>query len=92
MTHLRDAAPADVSIVMGSDSDWPVMQAAAEALEEAFRAIVVVRGSAPMPVREALPLTLPAEAAARIAAQQEAAGRAAGTPPRTPPGGTTLGS
>ena len=34
MTHLRDTAPADVSIVMGSDSDWPVMAAAAEALEE----------------------------------------------------------
>ncbi|SDE65987.1 Protein of unknown function [Blastococcus fimeti] len=76
---------------------------AATALEDAFRAVVVVRGPEPMPVREALPLTLPAEAAARIAAQQQAAaGGAAGTPPRTPPaggsgggaaapGGTTLG-
>jgi hypothetical protein len=71
---------------------------AAAALEDAFRAVVVVRGSAPMPVREALPLTLPAEAAARVAAQQEAAGRAPGTPPAggstgtaPAPGGTTLG-
>ncbi|SNC71440.1 5-(carboxyamino)imidazole ribonucleotide mutase [Kytococcus aerolatus] len=32
--HLRAKAPADVSIVMGSDSDWPVMGAAAEVLEE----------------------------------------------------------
>jgi len=67
---------------------------AAAALEDAFRAIVVVRGSEPMPVREALPLTLPAEAAARVAAQQEAAGRpAGGAAPRTPPaGGSTGGS
>src|SRR6185503_7170049 len=35
---------------------------AARALEEAFRAIVVVRGAEPMPVREQLPLTLPAQA------------------------------
>ncbi|WP_462418068.1 5-(carboxyamino)imidazole ribonucleotide mutase [Kytococcus sp. Marseille-QA3725] len=34
MTHLHATAPADVSIVMGSDSDWPVMEAAAQALEE----------------------------------------------------------
>ncbi|MFC0359038.1 MULTISPECIES: 5-(carboxyamino)imidazole ribonucleotide mutase [Kytococcus] len=34
MSHLRTSAPADVSIVMGSDSDWPVMEAAAAALEE----------------------------------------------------------
>ena len=67
-------------------------EAAAE-LEEAFRAVVVVRGSEPMPVREALPLTLPAEAAARIAAQQqEAAGRPAGAAaPRTPPAGGSAG-
>ncbi|MBN1093175.1 DUF3710 domain-containing protein [Blastococcus sp. TML/M2B] len=69
----------------GSAAEGPE---AAAALEEAFRAIVVVRGSEPMPVREALPLTLPAEAAARVAAQQQAAaGGAAATPPRTPPAG-----
>ena len=34
MSHLRTSAPADVGIVMGSDSDWPVMEAAAAALEE----------------------------------------------------------
>ncbi len=33
-THRRPHAPAEVSIVMGSDSDWPVMRAAAEALDE----------------------------------------------------------
>ena len=33
MSEQRDAAPR-VGIVMGSDSDWPVMQAAAEALAE----------------------------------------------------------
>jgi hypothetical protein len=47
--------------------------AAAAPLEEAFRQIVVVRGSEPMPVREQLPMTLPPELAAQIAAQQEAA-------------------
>lgn len=73
---------------------------AAGQLEDAFRAVVVVRGTAPMPVREALPLTLPAEAAARLAQQQGAAGQGA---PGTPsaggsgsgagaPGGSTLGS
>jgi hypothetical protein len=46
---------------------------AAGALEDAFRAIVVVRGSEPMPVREQLPLTLPAQAVAQLARQQEAA-------------------
>ena len=69
-------------------------EAAAE-LEEAFRAIVVVRGTEPMPVREQLPLTLPAEAAAQVAAQQqEAAARPAGAAaPGTPPaGGSTGGS
>jgi hypothetical protein len=39
-------------------------------LEDAFRAVVVVRGNEPMPVREALPLTLPAEAAAQLAAEE----------------------
>jgi hypothetical protein len=45
---------------------------ASAALEEAFRSIVVVRGTQPMPVREQLPLTLPAEAAAQLARQQAA--------------------
>jgi hypothetical protein len=49
--------------------------AAAEALEDAFRQIVVVRGNEPMPVREQLPMTLPADLAAQIAAQQQAAGQ-----------------
>ena len=47
----------------------PIPRPAAE-LEEAFRAIVVVRGNEPMPVREQLPLTLPAQAAAELARQQ----------------------
>jgi hypothetical protein len=54
---------------------------AATALEEAFRSIVVVRGSEPMPVREQLPLTLPPQAAAQLARQQQAAGQ---VPPGTP--------
>jgi hypothetical protein len=45
---------------------------AAAPLEAAFRQIVVVRGSEPMPVREQLPMTLPPEAAAQVAAQQAA--------------------
>ena len=57
---------------------------AAAALEQAFRQIVVVRGTAPMPVREPLPLTLPPQAAAQLAAQQ--AVRPPGTPPPAPPG------
>jgi hypothetical protein len=48
---------------------------AAATLEEAFRGIVVVRGSQPMPVRDQLPLTLPPQAAEQIARQQAAAGR-----------------
>ena len=55
---------------------------AAVTLEDAFRAIVVVRGTQPMPVRDQLPLTLPPQAAEQIARQQAAAGR--DTPP---PGG-----
>jgi Protein of unknown function (DUF3710) len=39
-------------------------------LEEAFRLAVVVRGNEPMPVREQLPLTLPAQAMEEIARQQ----------------------
>jgi hypothetical protein len=59
---------------------------AAAALEEAFHAIVVVRGTEPMPVREQLPLTLPAEAAAQLARQQQ---QAAAQPP---PGSTAPGA
>jgi hypothetical protein len=57
---------------------------AAAPLEEAFRRIVVVRGSEPMPVREQLPLTLPAQAAAQVAAQQ-AARRQGASPPGAAP-------
>ncbi|WP_448609270.1 DUF3710 domain-containing protein [Geodermatophilus sp. URMC 60] len=57
---------------------------AAAALEQAFRQIVVVRGSAPMPVREPLPLTLPPQAAAQLAAQQAA--QQPGAPPPAAPG------
>jgi Protein of unknown function (DUF3710) len=61
---------------------------AAAQLEEAFRQIVVVRGSEPMPVREQLPLTLPPQAAAQVAAQQAARRQATpppqGAPPQTP--------
>ncbi|SDP55987.1 Protein of unknown function [Klenkia soli] len=46
---------------------------AGAALEAAFRNIVVVRGTDPMPVREQLPMTLPARAAEQVAAQQAAA-------------------
>jgi Protein of unknown function (DUF3710) len=63
-------------MISGAAAESP--QAAA-ALEQAFRQIVVVRGSAPMPVREQLPLTLPPQAAAQLAAQQ--ATRQPGTPP-----------
>jgi hypothetical protein len=42
-------------------------------LEEAFRGIVVVRGPAPLPVREQLPLTLPPQAAEQLARQRAAA-------------------
>lgn len=56
-------------------------QAAAAALEEAFRAIVVVRGNEPMPVRDQLPLTLPAHAAEELARQQQAAQQAPGRGP-----------
>jgi hypothetical protein len=57
---------------------------AAAALEAAFRGIVVVRGSEPMPVREQLPLTLPPQAAAQLARQQETRGQ---QPPAGPPTG-----
>jgi hypothetical protein len=48
---------------------------AAARLEEAFRQIVVVRGTDPMPVRDQLPLTLPPDVAGELARQQ--AGEAA---------------
>ena len=51
--------------------------AEAAALEAAFRSVVVVRGSQPMPVRDQLPLTLPPQAAEQMARQQ-AANRAGG--------------
>jgi hypothetical protein len=57
---------------------------AAQVLEAAFRGIVVVRGTEPMPVREQLPLTLPPQMAAQLAKQQEAAAQAGGTPPPAP--------
>src|SRR4051794_20452032 len=57
---------------------------AAAALEEAFRAVVVVRGSQPMPVRDQLPLTLPPQAAEQMARQRDA-GRPGG--PAAGPGG-----
>ncbi|TFV88514.1 DUF3710 domain-containing protein [Blastococcus sp. CT_GayMR16] len=55
---------------------------AAAALEDAFRSIIVVRGTEPMPVREQLPLTLPPQAAAQLARQQQQA--AAQPPPASP--------
>ena len=63
-------------LITGPAADNPE---AAAALESAFRGIVVVRGSEPMPVREQLPLTLPPQAAAQLARQQ-----AAGRPPAGP--------
>ena len=45
---------------------------AAAPLEAAFRAVVVVRGAEPMPVRDQLPLTLPPQAAEQVARQQAA--------------------
>jgi hypothetical protein len=53
---------------------------AAAVLEEAFRRVVVVRGTDPMPVREQLPLSLPPQAAAQLARQQEAGQPRAGQP------------
>jgi hypothetical protein len=54
----------------------------AAALEQAFRDVVVVRGTEPMPVRDPLPLTLPAQAAEQMAAQleEQAAQQQAGGP------------
>ncbi len=44
----------------------------AKVFEEVFRNTVVVRGREPLPVREAVPLQLPKEAAAQLEAQQSA--------------------
>jgi hypothetical protein len=52
-----------------------------EALEQAFRGIVVVRGTEPMPVREQLPLTLPPQAAEQLSRQQAAAQQPGGPGP-----------
>jgi hypothetical protein len=60
--------------------------AAAEPLETAFRGIVVVRGSEPMPVREQLPLRLPQQAAAQLARQQAAGQPVPGLPGQPPAG------
>jgi hypothetical protein len=65
-------------MISGPAADDP---AAAAPLETAFRGIVVVRGSEPMPVREQLPLTLPAQAAAQLARQQAAGQQPAGPAP-----------
>jgi hypothetical protein len=59
--------------------------ATAAPLEKAFRGIVVVRGTAPMPVRDPLPLTLPPQAAAQLAKQQEARTQQAGRSPSAGP-------
>jgi hypothetical protein len=71
-------------MISGSAAESPE---AAAALEEAFRAIVVVRGTEPMPVREQLPLTLPPQAAAQLARQQQEQAAA-----RTPPGSAAPGA
>ena len=59
------------AMISGQAAETPE---AAAPLEQAFRSIVVVRGTEPMPVREQLPLTLPPQAAEQLARQQ-AAGR-----------------
>jgi Protein of unknown function (DUF3710) len=51
--------------------------ARAAALEDALRSVIVVRGSAPMPVRDPLPLELPKDVAEQVA-QQAASGVSAG--------------
>jgi hypothetical protein len=59
--------------------------ARAAALEDALRNIVVVRGSAPMPVRDPLPLQLPREVAEQAAKETGLAGLA--PPAAEPPTG-----
>jgi hypothetical protein len=58
---------------------------AAATLEDAFRSIVVVRGTEPLPVREQLTLTLPPQAAEQLARQQAANQQAAGQRPAGQP-------
>ncbi len=54
---------------------------AAAVLEDAFRRVVVVRGTDPMPVREPLPLSLPPQAAAQLARQQQGGQQQGGQQP-----------
>lgn len=77
-------------MISGSAASTPE---AAAPLEAAFRSVVVVRGTEPMPVRERLPLTLPPQAAQQVARKQAAvraprpaAARRVG-PPVAPPSG-----
>jgi hypothetical protein len=66
-------------VLTGPEAGSPAAgSASAPALADAFRAIVVVRGTDPMPVREQLPLVLPPEAAAQLAREQ--AGEQSGGP------------
>ncbi len=69
-------------MISGAAAETPE---AGAALEEAFRGIVVVRGTEPMPVREQLPMTLPPQAAEQVARQQAAARQAGGEPPTPAP-------
>lgn len=55
-------------------------------LEEAFQAIVVVRGTEPLPVREQLTMVLPPQAADQVARQQAAARPGTGGPGGARPG------
>jgi len=56
----------------------------AAVMEQVFQQIVVVRGDAPMPPRELLELTLPAEAQQAMAAEQAEEGEDEGRPPLNP--------
>lgn len=47
----------------------------AEVFIDAFRSLIVVRGNEPLPVREPVPLQLPAEAAEQVAAAAQQAGQ-----------------
>jgi hypothetical protein len=57
-------------VLTGPEAGSPAAGSASAPLADAFRAIVVVRGTDPMPVREQLPLVLPPEAAAQLAREQ----------------------
>jgi hypothetical protein len=54
----------------GPEGSMPVNATKAAPFEDALRAIVVVRGSEPLPVREPVPLQLPKEAADQLGAGQ----------------------